>query len=62
VIDGDDCGAISGRKEWQVKPKYTEKSWLSIALSTTGGIGLGPGQQDGKAATNDLSYGTARLD
>jgi hypothetical protein len=25
MIDGDDCGAIGGRYEWQGKPKYSEK-------------------------------------
>jgi hypothetical protein len=24
MIDGDDCGAISGMNEWQGKPKYLE--------------------------------------
>jgi hypothetical protein len=29
MIDGDDCGAISGKNEWQGKPKYSEKTYAS---------------------------------
>jgi hypothetical protein len=25
MIDGDDCGAISGMNEWQGKPKHSKK-------------------------------------
>jgi hypothetical protein len=32
--DDDDCEAISGMNEWQGKPKYSEKTWPSAALST----------------------------
>jgi hypothetical protein len=32
---GDDCGAISGMNDWQGKPKYSEKTCTSDALSTT---------------------------
>jgi hypothetical protein len=35
MIDGDDCGAISGINEWQGKPKYSEKTCTSDALSAT---------------------------
>jgi hypothetical protein len=34
MIDGDDCGVISGINEWQGKQKYLEKSCPSAALST----------------------------
>jgi hypothetical protein len=34
MIDGDDCGAISGMNEWQGKPKYSEITSFSVALST----------------------------
>jgi hypothetical protein len=35
MIDGDDCGTISGMNEYQEKPKYLEKTSVSAALSTT---------------------------
>jgi hypothetical protein len=35
MIDGDDCGAISGTNEWQGKPEYSEETCRSAALSTT---------------------------
>jgi hypothetical protein len=35
MIDDDDCGAISGMNEWQGKPKYSEETCPSAALSTT---------------------------
>jgi hypothetical protein len=35
MIDGDDCGVISGMNEWQGKPKYWEETCPSAALSTT---------------------------
>jgi hypothetical protein len=35
VMDGDDCAAISGMNEWQEKPKYSEETCPSAALSTT---------------------------
>jgi hypothetical protein len=34
MIDGDDCGTISGMNEWQRKPKYSEETCPSAALST----------------------------
>jgi hypothetical protein len=33
MIDGDDCGAISGMDEWQRKMKNSEKTCFSVALS-----------------------------
>jgi hypothetical protein len=35
MTDGDDCGAIGGMNEWQEKPKYSEETCHSAALSTT---------------------------
>jgi hypothetical protein len=35
MIDGDDCGGISGMNEWQEKQEYSEKTCPSAALSTT---------------------------
>jgi hypothetical protein len=35
VIDGDDCGAVSGMNEGQVKLKYSEKTFSSVTLPTT---------------------------
>jgi hypothetical protein len=34
VIDGD-CGADDGMNEWQGKPKYSEETRPSAALSAT---------------------------
>jgi hypothetical protein len=34
MIDGDDCGAITGMNEWQSKPKYSEETCSNAALST----------------------------
>jgi hypothetical protein len=34
MMDGDDCGAISGMNEWQGKPKYPEKTCPSAVLPT----------------------------
>jgi hypothetical protein len=34
IIDGDDCGAISGMDGWQGKRKCSSKTCHSIALST----------------------------
>jgi hypothetical protein len=41
--DDDDCGAISGMYEWQGKPKYSEKTCPSAALSNTGPPVSNPG-------------------
>jgi hypothetical protein len=35
MINDDDCGAISGMNEWQGKPKYSEETCPSGALSIT---------------------------
>jgi hypothetical protein len=35
MIDGDDCGAVSGLNERQVKPKHWKKTCPSAALSIT---------------------------
>jgi hypothetical protein len=35
MIDGDDCGAVSGMNEWQAKSKYSEETFPSAALTTT---------------------------
>jgi hypothetical protein len=47
---------------WQRKPKYSEKTCPSAALSTTNPIcfpDANPGRRGGKSATNRFSYGTA---
>jgi hypothetical protein len=50
-------------KDWQGKPKYSEKSCPSATLSTTNPTwldpGLNSGRRGGKPATNRLSYGAA---
>jgi hypothetical protein len=33
--DDDDCGAVSEMNKWQGKPKFSEKTCASAALSTT---------------------------
>jgi hypothetical protein len=47
-------------KDWQGKPKYSEKTWPSSTLSTTNPTWLDPvlhsGHRGGKPATNSLSY------
>jgi hypothetical protein len=59
MIDGDDCGAISGMNDRQGKPKHSEKFCSICALSTTSSTGLDPGSNPGrrreKPATNRLS-------
>jgi hypothetical protein len=55
-----DDGELGGI--WQWKPKYSEKTCLSAALSTTNSTcypDANPGCRGGKPATNRLSYGTA---
>jgi hypothetical protein len=56
----------SGRwnENWQVKPKYADKTYPSATLSTTNptwppDLDSNPGHRGGKPATNRLSYGTA---
>jgi hypothetical protein len=50
-------------EEWQGKPKYSEKTYPSVTLSTTNPTwldpGLNPGRRGGKPVTNRLSYGAA---
>jgi hypothetical protein len=50
--------------DWQGKPKYSEKTCPSAALSTTNPTccpDANPGRPGGKPATNRLSYGTADI-
>jgi hypothetical protein len=50
--------------DWQGKPKYSEKTCLSAALSTTNPTccpNANPGRRGGKPTTNRLSYGTASI-
>jgi hypothetical protein len=60
IIDSDDCGAISGLNEWQGKPKYSDETCSSAALSTTDPTwydpGWNPGRHGGKSASNRVSY------
>jgi hypothetical protein len=35
MIDSVDCGAISGMNGWQGKPKYSEETFPTAALSTS---------------------------
>jgi hypothetical protein len=35
MTDGNDSGEVSGINEWQEKPKYSEETCLSAALTTT---------------------------
>jgi hypothetical protein len=50
----------SRRNAWQGKPKYSEKTCRSVALSTKNPTmtdpGSNPGHRDGKPATNRLCY------
>jgi hypothetical protein len=50
--DTDDCGAINGMKERQVKPNYSEKTCPSAGLSTTDptrlDLGSNPDRRGGK--------------
>jgi hypothetical protein len=52
-------------KDFQGKPKYSEKPFPSATLSTTNSTrldpGLNPGRCGGKPETNRLSYGAASL-
>jgi hypothetical protein len=34
MIDGADCGTVSGMTEWQGKPEYSKKTYPSAAVST----------------------------
>jgi hypothetical protein len=44
---------------WQGKPKHSEKTYPSSALSTTNPTCPAPGRRGEKPATNRMSYGTA---
>jgi hypothetical protein len=59
MLDGDNCGAISGMNKLYEKPKYYEKTCLllwptQIQYSTLTGL------EPGKPATNHLSFGTGK--
>jgi hypothetical protein len=55
---------ILWNKNWQGKPKYSEKTCPSVTLSTTNPTwpdpDSNPGHRSGKPATNHLSYGAAK--
>jgi hypothetical protein len=61
MIDGDDCGAISGMYEWQGEPKFSEEAGSSAALSSIDSTwldrGSNPCRRGGKPVTNRQSYG-----
>jgi hypothetical protein len=63
MIHHDDCGEISEMNDWQGKPKYSEETCPSAALSTPNPTwldqGSNPGRRGEKLTTNHLSYGTA---
>jgi hypothetical protein len=63
MIGDGDCEEIGLNKDWQAKPKHSEKTFLSATLSTTNSTWLDPGLNPGcrgvKPATNRLSYGAA---
>jgi hypothetical protein len=58
MIDGDECGAITGRGNWSTRRKP-----VPVPLSTTDptwlDLGSNPGRRGGKQANNRLRYGTA---
>jgi hypothetical protein len=47
MMDGDDCGAVSGMNEWQGKSEYWKETCPSAALSTTDPTLLDPGSNPG---------------
>jgi hypothetical protein len=53
MIDGDDCGAVSGMSEWQVKLNYLEEAFTSAALSNTDPTLLDPGSNPGPPRCED---------
>jgi hypothetical protein len=60
--DYDDGKNDAMMDDWQGKPKYSEKTCPSAALSTTNPTccpDANPGRRCRKPATNRLSYGTA---
>jgi hypothetical protein len=56
---------IRRNKDWQGKPKYSEKTCPSATLSTTNPTwpdpGFNAGRRGGKPATNRLSYDAAKV-
>jgi hypothetical protein len=56
MIDGVDCGIVSGMNEWQRKRKYSEKTCPSAVLSMTDPTGFdqgsNPGRRGEKRTTN----------
>jgi hypothetical protein len=56
MIHGDGCGGIMGMNEWQVKSKYSKKTYRSATRSTRDPTLRAA--KGGKTATNSLSYGT----
>jgi hypothetical protein len=64
MIDGDDCGAISGTNKCQGKPKSSEETCPSAALSTIDPTLLDldsiRDRSDEKPVTNHLSYKSLR--
>jgi hypothetical protein len=63
MIDGDDCGEISGMNEWQGKPEFSERN-LHQCRSVhhrprMTSLGFEPGQPRLKPTINRLSYGMA---
>jgi hypothetical protein len=64
MIDEDDFSSNWWNKNWQGKPKYSEKTYPSATLSTTKSHMTDPVSNPGpagtgKPATNRLSYGAA---
>jgi hypothetical protein len=64
MIGDVDCGGKNWwNKDWQGKPKYSEKICPRGTLFTTNPTWLdpvlNPGSRGGKPATNRLSYGAA---
>jgi hypothetical protein len=55
MIDGDECGAVSEMTEWQGKPKYSEETCPSCALSTTD-CAHGPGSNTGLRGANPQTF------
>jgi hypothetical protein len=55
MIDGDDCGAITGMNEWQGKLKYWEENYViaskSITDTTLQDPGLNPVRRVGNLQT-----------
>jgi hypothetical protein len=60
MMDGDDYGAIGGLNNWQLKPRYSEKTCNSSAFRTTNPTLLdpcsNPDRCDWILTTNLLSF------